>query len=765
MSKNAFAIVHFGSNPVYLELELYFFKMLRKYTKHDILYLYSVNDTPPSFVDAVRPLVDEVIPYDDKGITYDVKFESGYASFNTLRTCNFIFAYTLDKYDKVCIIESDMVIMGNIDSVFKLESPAVLTYYLGPQRLTTNAKVENEPEDAIAKCNEMGRTNGGVMLIEPSVRMFETYVEKIPDVVKHTCKYPNETLFEYVNNSYFNMPIQYNLSHFLAKPHIIAKYGLTADEILVFHFNETKFKHIDIIKNPVDESGINWLENADPKYAIKRRAVLHYKDTVYDKHPEIGKTILNLSEKKVVVEEEGEEEKERKERKEIHEWSRKMDKKEREEKEREEKERKEIHEWSRKMDKKEREEKERERKEIREWNRKMDVKEKKEDKWTKRLDDLIGRIQELNTKKELVKFNEDYIEPIVKINESHPLDIHIQDKIKILTELYLKRIEKNEEILKWNREMDVKEQNQKYEYMASHLHIFAPLNGPKYDFSKLTKMTLRELKIIVKNNKDVKETYHDPFKIGKYFGLKGAIMMDPDEWEKMSRDTRNIGKKKDDPDFENSPKKKYWLGESSSYDFSPRSPDFPPPQPRVFSPKSPEFPPPQPRVFSPKSPEFHPPPKKVSLKKSSSPKKISSPKVSLKKVSSPKEKVLPKVSPPKKVKECKEDEEINEETGRCRKKCPIGTVRNEKGKCVANKTKKSKECKEGEEINKETGRCRKKCPVGTVRNEKGVCVKNKTQKVKECKEGEEINPATGRCRKVCPPGTVRNEKGVCTKPK
>ena len=51
--KNAFAIIHFGKNPVYLELELYFFKMLRQYTNNDILYLYSLNDTPKSFVDAV----------------------------------------------------------------------------------------------------------------------------------------------------------------------------------------------------------------------------------------------------------------------------------------------------------------------------------------------------------------------------------------------------------------------------------------------------------------------------------------------------------------------------------------------------------------------------------------------------------------------------------------------------------------------------------------------------------------------------------------
>ena len=41
MSKNAYATIHFGSNPVYLELELYFFIMLQKYTTNDILYLYS----------------------------------------------------------------------------------------------------------------------------------------------------------------------------------------------------------------------------------------------------------------------------------------------------------------------------------------------------------------------------------------------------------------------------------------------------------------------------------------------------------------------------------------------------------------------------------------------------------------------------------------------------------------------------------------------------------------------------------------------------
>ena len=284
--RDAFAVVHFGSNPIYLELELYFFKMLRQYTRNDIVYLYSVNDTPPAFVEAVRPLVTEVVSYDDRGITYDVSFKSGYTNFNTLRTCNFIFAYTLDKYDKVCIIESDMVIMRNIDLVFGLRAPAALTYLVGDRNLKYNDRVRNNPREVLDKCQEMGRFNGGVMLIYPSRRLFDAYLARLQDVVQRECKYPNETLFEYVNNDYFNLPIQYNMSHFLAKGYKLADYRLSASDIVVFHFNETKFKHIDIIKNPIDEKGEDWLKiiQRDKKYDVKKLPIMHYKTTVFDKY-------------------------------------------------------------------------------------------------------------------------------------------------------------------------------------------------------------------------------------------------------------------------------------------------------------------------------------------------------------------------------------------------------------------------------------------------------------------------------------------------
>ena len=128
------------------------------------------------------------------------------------------------------------------------------------------------------------------MLINPSQQLFEIYKSKIQDVVRSECKYPNETLFEYVNNMYYNLPVQYNLSHYHAKPYKLQSFGLTPRDIYIYHFNETKYKHIDIIKNPIDETGENWLDiiQRDKKYEVKKFPILHYKNTVYDRYqPEI----------------------------------------------------------------------------------------------------------------------------------------------------------------------------------------------------------------------------------------------------------------------------------------------------------------------------------------------------------------------------------------------------------------------------------------------------------------------------------------------
>ena len=101
----AYVLIHFGNNIKYIEYEIYQLINLRKFTNYDIIYLYSEMDTPIKYLKIFKLLCKDVIPYNDNNITYNINFDSYYKEFNTIRTCNFIFANKLTKYKKVCIIE------------------------------------------------------------------------------------------------------------------------------------------------------------------------------------------------------------------------------------------------------------------------------------------------------------------------------------------------------------------------------------------------------------------------------------------------------------------------------------------------------------------------------------------------------------------------------------------------------------------------------------------------------------------------------------
>ena len=89
------------------------------------------------------------------------------------------------------------------------------------------------------------------------------------------------------------------MSHYHAKPYRLQNYGLTARDIYIYHFNETKYKHIDIIKNPMDENGDNWFDiyQTDKKYEIRKLPILHYKNTIYDKYQKEISGIMKSLEK------------------------------------------------------------------------------------------------------------------------------------------------------------------------------------------------------------------------------------------------------------------------------------------------------------------------------------------------------------------------------------------------------------------------------------------------------------------------------------
>ncbi len=302
---NAFVLIHFGANPKYFELELYFCMMLQKHTTNNIIYMFSERDTPPEFVREIRPYVFDTVGFNDEGITYKVDFRSGYTSFNTLRTCDFIFAYTLTQYNKVCIVESDLVIMKNMDDIFELNTPSVLCYECNKQEgkfmptinMPNIQTREITDQELLKRCVGSSGLNGGVMLITPDDKMFRKYVSSIKTVAEYTCKYPNEALFELVNRSFYNLPVKYNVSHYHTLR--LREMGIKESDVVVFHFNETDYKHLDIVKE-------KWLEKTEndtnPKYRVKKIAVFHFRDHIYTPyHKDVEGILVKLSEPKPSV--------------------------------------------------------------------------------------------------------------------------------------------------------------------------------------------------------------------------------------------------------------------------------------------------------------------------------------------------------------------------------------------------------------------------------------------------------------------------------
>lgn len=312
-TNEAFVLIHFGNNIKYLEYELYFIMNLKMYTKKNIIYLYSVNDTPKIYVNVIKKYVYKCISYDDNNITYNIPFTSVYTSFNTLRTCNFIFAYLLIQYKKICILESDMIIVKNIDNIFQLNTPSVHNfisvneYFNNP--VNENYLVTKNKNILLDKCaiisdSDISQTeiNGGVMLIEPNKKMFINYLNNLKIIIERGCKYPNETLFVYTNPIFYNMPIKYNFTHFILKnfdkkpeklKEIIKKENLlpNQDNIVLYHYNESPYKYLEIIKD-------NWLElnkndrKIMQKYKYYSIPILFFKKHIYNKYNKYVNKIL-----------------------------------------------------------------------------------------------------------------------------------------------------------------------------------------------------------------------------------------------------------------------------------------------------------------------------------------------------------------------------------------------------------------------------------------------------------------------------------------
>jgi len=249
----AYILYHFGDKIKYLEYELYFLANLRDNTIYDIIYAYT-EDTPLSFIDKIKQLNMNIKFYkihDDKvTVNIDSKFTSVYKHFNTLRTCNFMYTYLLTDYEKICIVESDMFILKSIDDVFNLSVPSVHYSFYNKKVFDKNHDYISNNSRTVDKnvvlknCKMGSPINGGVMLIQPSNKMFTKMLKSLKDIIKSGCSYPNEALFLINNPTYYNLPTKYNFSHAFLE----SAYNKIEDVRLI-HYEGSTYKLLDHVSD------------------------------------------------------------------------------------------------------------------------------------------------------------------------------------------------------------------------------------------------------------------------------------------------------------------------------------------------------------------------------------------------------------------------------------------------------------------------------------------------------------------------------------
>jgi alpha-N-acetylglucosamine transferase len=249
----AYVLYHFGGNIKYLEYELYFLANLRTYTKYDIIYGYS-EDTPDNFLDKIKQLNINIKFYKiyDNTVTVNIKskFTSVYKHFNTLRTCNFMYSYLLTDYEKICVVESDMFIIKDIDDIFNLNVPSVHYSFYNKKKFDKNHDYTSNNERSIDRnvvlkgCTHGSSINGGIMVLNPSYKMFKQCMKSLKEIIKVGCLYPNEALFLINNPIYYNLPVKYNFSHaFLESGYDKIK------DIRLIHYEGSTYKLLDNVKD------------------------------------------------------------------------------------------------------------------------------------------------------------------------------------------------------------------------------------------------------------------------------------------------------------------------------------------------------------------------------------------------------------------------------------------------------------------------------------------------------------------------------------
>lgn len=174
-------------------------------------------------------------------------------------------AMSLIEYQKILLLDLDMIVLQNIDHLFNLEAPAAcLKHHDVPHS-------ERIPSDLICRDEKLvGSINAGLMLLKPDLMELHSIKEDLTRDRDFFSKYryPEQ---EYLSfrwcDQWTSLSFKYNFQFGLTKR--VKRLGLKADDIYVIHYSSS-YKPWNTLIKPTDDT--KPLVTRDEKQFAQRHA-------------------------------------------------------------------------------------------------------------------------------------------------------------------------------------------------------------------------------------------------------------------------------------------------------------------------------------------------------------------------------------------------------------------------------------------------------------------------------------------------------------
>lgn len=227
---HAYVTVLFGNSIYVTGAMVLGYSLMKTKTKFDRIIMVTPDISTESIGYLMQVYTHVInISYVDVNPSIFLKSDTRFRDVFTKLTC-----IGLDTYDKVILLDLDMIICKNIDHLFKLEAPVACIKH---HNLKFGQKID--PKLICDKSKLVGSINAGLMLLKPNLAEWDAIKSDIRDNFQlQKYKYPEQ---DYISLRYCDrwtsIPFNYNFQFGLT--HRVKKLNYSIGNIYVIHYSSS----------------------------------------------------------------------------------------------------------------------------------------------------------------------------------------------------------------------------------------------------------------------------------------------------------------------------------------------------------------------------------------------------------------------------------------------------------------------------------------------------------------------------------------------